>query len=166
MGTGLAALGLAGILVGSLGGIPLGMGGAASSSVDRELANRSHATSAPAAQAPSVAPSVAAVPDRTSDASPVPVAGPDQAYGGQASPDIDTTAGEGADGVDGVEPGTATDAGLPGTGDDTGTKSSPDEAPLAARERPAGELLMIVGAAALLVGLALLALRWTGRRLA
>ncbi|OGO58028.1 MAG: hypothetical protein A2V85_01935 [Chloroflexi bacterium RBG_16_72_14] len=30
VGTGLAALGLAGILVGSLGGIPLGMGGAAS----------------------------------------------------------------------------------------------------------------------------------------
>jgi hypothetical protein len=170
VGTGLAALGLAGILVGSLGGIPLGMGGAASEGVERELVNLSQASAAPAAQGPSAAPSSGAeVPGRTSDASPVPVAGPDQAYGGQASPDIDTAAGEGASGVagkpDGVEPGTATDAGDPGAGEDSGTKSSPDEAPMAARERPAGELLAIVGAAALLVGLALVALRWTSRRL-
>jgi hypothetical protein len=50
VGTGLAALGLAGILVGSLGGIPLGMGGAASG---EDAFRNGLAAPAPASEAPS-----------------------------------------------------------------------------------------------------------------
>jgi hypothetical protein len=64
-------------------------------------------------------------------------------------------------------PDAAASPGVPGplTADEAGPKT-PTEQPAAAGQRSSGELLGIVGAAALLVGLALLVLRWTSRRLA
>ncbi len=58
LGSGLAALGLAGILLGSLAGLPLGAGGAASSSVASDAATRNAAEGAAPAEMPSAAPPV------------------------------------------------------------------------------------------------------------
>ncbi|MEW6225891.1 MAG: hypothetical protein AB1627_14800, partial [Chloroflexota bacterium] len=165
VGTGLAALGLAGILVGSLGGIPLGAGGATGGEENRELVTVDQLSSA-AAQAPTAAPSVAPAPHRSGSGSPVPATGPDQAYSGASSPGTDTAAGDpGAPTIEAGPPGNVTDGGILDEDAQTGGKAAPDDAFAATGGRSAGELVAIVGAAALVAGLALLALRWTSRRL-
>lgn len=171
LGTGLATLGLVGILAGSLASVPLGAGGTTAGREQGDPSYMVQASGAPA-QGPSAVPSVVAeMPIRTmSGNDPLPLASPNEEYAGQASPDTDTAAGEGPGASAGAAGGgvadPVTDATGPGAGGDAGTQAPSDDAVSAARERSAGELLGIVGAAALLVGLALLALRWTSRRLA
>jgi len=72
LGTGLAALGLAGILVGSLSGVPLGMGGAASTTRDTFGSGAAGAAAAP--EQATAAPSAADMVIGQAKASPAPAA--------------------------------------------------------------------------------------------
>ncbi len=136
LGSGLAALGLAGILLGSLAGLPLGAGGAASSSV---ASDADAVLEAPIPAAPSMAPGV------------------DAGAGGVA--EAATPAQDGA-----VASGTDLEAEVSTKQADENRMTEVGVVPAAGL--PTGVLAAIVGGMALLAGVALVGVRWAARRLA
>lgn len=137
LGTGLATLGLAAILFGSLAGLPLGAGGAATSaSRDEALPSLEYGAPLPAA-APSAAPAsggpaMGALPAPTPASEAVegaPSAGTDLQAGGEAAR-LDADAATATDGF------------------------------------PAGVVIGLGGVLALVAGIVLLGLRWGARRAA
>ena len=182
-GTGLATLGLAGLLLGVIAGAPLGAGTATSGLAAAPAGAPAAAPSATAPTAisvPSAAP--AAVPSPESRQAPGPGSTPGGAttapapqgtspaasagdFAAQSGETGSDTGGTG-NAVD-LGPGASSDAagGLPPVG--AGPKSVP--APVASevdRGPGSGEILLIAGGAALVFGSALVALRWGSRRLA
>jgi hypothetical protein len=160
LGTGLATIGLAGILVAGASGIPLG--GAASAPAataaggevmlaapaSGDGTEELFAANAPATEAPAAGGGPGAVPDAT------------------AAPAEGERSDQGAGGGTPEEPAA--------TGSDTGAASGPEAAsggagegaPLAMAAPPMPVLVAGAGLLALVLGVLLVALRWTARRLA
>jgi len=170
LGTGLAALGITGILVGSFASVPLGSGAATAMPAERDGQTRIEASGPAVASSPGSGGDVERPVMILPSEMPAPAGSPDQAYAGQASAGTDTAAGgerpEGSGGGGAGDGGVVTGIAGPDAGNEA-DETPPDAAgdAVTARQRSAGELIGIVGDAALLVGLSLLALRWTSRRL-
>ncbi len=164
-GTGLATLGLAGLLLGVVAGAPLGAGTATSGLAAAPVeapAPAPSATAPTAVSVPSAAPAAIRSPATRQGASPAASAGDFVAQSDETGSD---TGGTGS-AID-RGPAASSDAagGLPPDG--TGSKAvTPPVASAVGRGPGIGEILLITGGAALVIGSALVVLRWGSRRLA
>jgi hypothetical protein len=169
LGTGLATLGIAGILLGTIAGAPLvPLGGATGAQREGTEQLLNSEIPAPAASpAAASAPAASTVPDRVSQHSDAPpemepdVAGSPAPSGGG----VDTAAGEPAGSpVFGAaaDPGSETAHETPG--DDTKAATFAADGDLTGNATDA--MLVGIGGSALLVGLILVGLRWGSRRVA
>jgi hypothetical protein len=143
LGTGLATLGLAGILLGSVAGLPLGAGGAAMSREADDAATGTFGLEGPlSAPAESGAPA----------ASPVP-AGPDEGAGVMIAPSPAPVSGEAVES-------SGTD--LQAEADGRVSNADLDDT----SGLPSGAVLVLAGSLAILAGLLLVGMRWAARRAA
>lgn len=154
LGTGLATLGLATLLVANLGSVQLG-GATSGAGVDDGSSTRQESVIGAPSAAPAEAPSAAAPAAAGGAGEQVPA----------PSPDVDTLADgsfSAGSGAAAASPGVRTEAFAPSEPPRAAEAASAEEL----RARGADEILFLVGGAGVLVGLALVALRWTSRRLA